>query len=446
MTEHKRKLTKEQIRKRKIKKFKQALIFYGAVLIVLVLVVWGLVSGVKGLVHLLTPKPKPPEPVKPSVEQLISDADMLAASYDFDKAIELVKSYGDDYSEKPELTSAVERYESAKATMVKFDDVYSITHVFFHTLIFDTSKAFDGEYTQDGYNQYMTTVGEFRKMLDEMYARGFVLVNLHDVAAPVTDENGVTKFEPGEIWLPEGKKPMVMSQDDVSYYTYMEDDGFASKIVIDDDGYPTCEYIQDDGTVVRGDYDLVPILEEFIHEHPDFSYRGARATLAITGYDGVLGYRTCPSGDGYNEADIPKAKDVADRMKELGWVFASHSWGHRHYGSLTADRIQEDAGKWDAEVKPILGDTDILIYAHGDDIAGIEEYSGAKFNVLKSFGFNYFCNVDSHVSWVQIGSDYFRQGRRNIDGYRMYYYPQMLEDLFDVSEVYDSSRPIVPEI
>lgn len=443
MPEYERKITKEQLRKRKIKKLKQALIFYGAILIVLALVIWGLVSGVKGLVHLLTPKP---QPVKPNIEQLVAGGDALAASYDFDRAIELIKSYGDDYAQKTELTGAIEQYENAKATMVKFDDVYSITHVFFHTLIADNSKAFDGEYTQDGYNQYMTTVGEFKKMLDEFYSRGFVLVNLHDIAQQQTDENGNTVFAPGEIWLPEGKKPMVMSQDDVSYYRYMEGDGFASRLVIGEDGYPTCEYIQDDGTVVYGDYDLVPILENFIHEHPDFSYRGARATLAITGYDGVLGYRTCPSGEGYKEDDIPKAKAVADRMKELGWVFASHSWGHRHYGELTADVIQEDAQKWDTEVKPILGDTDILIYAHGDDIAGIEEYSGAKFNVLKSFGFNYFCNVDSNISWVQIGKDYVRQGRRNLDGYRMYYYPQMLEDLFDVSQVYDSTRPIVPEI
>ncbi|MBQ7718547.1 MAG: polysaccharide deacetylase [Clostridia bacterium] len=443
MPDYERNIPKERIRKRKIRKLKQAAIYYGAALLVLVLVVWGLVSGIKGLVYVLTPKPKP---VRPSVEQLIADGDMLAASYDFDKAIEHIKSYGEDYIEKPELTDAIGRYENAKATMVKFEDVHDVTHVFFHALIADSAKAFDGEYTQDGYNQYMVTVDEFKKMLEEFYNRDFVLVNLHDIAVQQIDENGNAKFVPGEIWLPEGKKPMVISQDDVCYYRYMQGDGFASKIVIGEDGYPTCEYIQDDGTASYGEYDLVPILENFIHEHPDFSYRGARATLAITGYDGVLGYRTCPSGEGYTEDDIPKAKAVADRMKELGWVFASHSWGHRRYGQISAEEVGEDAQKWENEVKPIIGETDILIYAHGDDIAGIEEYSGDTFNVLKSFGFNYFCNVDSHISWVQIGKDYVRQGRRNIDGYRMYYYPQMLEDLFDVSQVYDATRPVVPEI
>ena len=48
-------------------------------------------------------------------------------------------------------------------------------------------------------------------------------------------------------------------------------------LVIGDDGYPTNEYVQDDGTVVRGSFDLVPLLEDFIREHPDFSYKGARA-------------------------------------------------------------------------------------------------------------------------------------------------------------------------
>ncbi len=41
-----------------------------------------------------------------------------------------------------------------------------------------------------------------------------------------------------------------------------------------------------------GDYDLVPILDSFIKEHPDFSYHGRKGILAMTGYNGVLGYRT----------------------------------------------------------------------------------------------------------------------------------------------------------
>ena len=35
-----------------------------------------------------------------------------------------------------------------------------------------------------------------------------------------------------QIMLPEGKKPFVMSQDDVNYYVYMEGHGFADKMVL----------------------------------------------------------------------------------------------------------------------------------------------------------------------------------------------------------------------
>ena len=75
--------------------------------------------------------------------------------------------------------------------------------------------------------------------------------------------------------LPEGKKPFVMSQDDVCYYEYMDGDGFASRMIIGEDGKPTNEMKMDDGSVSVGSYDLVPLLDDFIKEHPDFSYRGA---------------------------------------------------------------------------------------------------------------------------------------------------------------------------
>lgn len=375
------------------------------------------------------------------IDLVISEADRLSLGYDYDAAIEKIKSYSPDYLNEQNLADALLRYESAKQAAVRYENVNDITHVFFHTLIVDTSKAFDGDYMQNGYNQYMTTVSEFKKMLDEMYKRGYVLVDIHDIAKEVPGENGNVKFVPGDIMLPPGKIPFVMSQDDVSYYNYMTYDGFASKIVIGDDGYPTCEYITDDGSVVYGDYDLVPILENFIKEHPDFSYKGARATLAITGYDGVLGYRTCPGGDGYNPDDIEKAKQVAARMVECGWTFASHSWGHQQYGKISVEKMKTDAQKWNSEVKPILGDVDVLIYANGSDIAGIEKYSGEKYEILKAYGFKYFCNVDSARAWVQITDDYVRQGRRNLDGYRMWYSPGKLKDLFNVEDVWDNSRP-----
>lgn len=68
----------------------------------------------------------------------------------------------------------------------------------------------------------------------------------------------------------------------------MDGDGFASKIVVGEDGRPTCEMKMDDGSISTGSYDLIPLLNDFIDEHPDFSYKGAKAIIALTYYEGIL--------------------------------------------------------------------------------------------------------------------------------------------------------------
>ena len=227
------------------------------------------------------------------------------------------------------------------------------------------------------------------------------------------------------------------------------------------------EYIEDDGTVSVGNYDMVPILDEFISQHPDFSYRGRKGVLAMTGYNGVLGYRTdiaYKTGENLQdnqrefleshpdfdyEAEVAEATKVAEAMKATGWEFASHTWGHMNATDRSAEDLQTDNEKWEAYVAPILGKTDMIIFAFGADIGGWEGYSmdNPKFAYYKSRGYNYYCNVDSSQYFVQITDEYFRQGRRNLDGYRMYYNPDLLSDLFDVSEVWDSTRPTpVPEM
>lgn len=382
---------------------------------------------------------------------LLSDAEALAMTYDYDGAIALLQE-NSEFSGQQAVTDAIASYEAVKATLVQAD-VTTVPHVFFHSLIMDNSKAFDGDADQNGYNQVMTTKSEFLKILEQMYERGYVLVRLHDLAQEVTDESGTVKFTAGSIMLPPGKKPFVMSQDDVCYYEYMEGDGFASRLVIGEDGKPTCEMVMDDGTVSTGSYDLIPLLEDFIAEHPDFSYKGARAVIAFTGYQGVMGYRTDTEYEGKNpniEEDRQKVRELAQCLRDNGWELASHSWGHINMSSRSLEDVKTDADKWESRVESLIGDTDIILYPFGSDVGDWHPYTmdNEKFSYLYQKGFRYFCNVDSAQYWVQLGDTYLRQGRRNLDGYRMYYdLPETnpakdhLSDLFDVTTVFDRERP-----
>lgn len=456
-------------RKRKSRRNMRGWLLLSAMVLVVLLVVGGLVMLAVAVitpeaeVEVTTEATEPTEPPEQVIDRLLAKAEPLAQSYDYDTAIGILQEFGADWQQQPLLADAYRRYNDAKSECVRYEDTTQTTHIFFHSLIVDTARAFDGDNKTNGYNQYMTTVDEFKAMLEELYKRDFVLVRIHDIAVEQTNPDGTTSYVQGDIYLPPGKKPLIISQDDVNYYEYMVDsdgdklpdaggDGFANRLVIGEDGKPTCQYITAAGETVCGDYDMVPILDKFVEEHPDFSYRGAKAIIAVTGYEGVYGYHTHPEWKeiiGIDEYDkeCQAAREMTKCLKENGYEIASHSYGHPSYGEHSVDEVAADVQKWEDQVQPIVGDTDIFIYPYGADIAGVEDYSGGKFEAMYAAGYRYFCNVDSTKYWVQIKQSYVRQGRRNLDGYRMWWNPELLDDLFNVQELFDPARPTpVPSI
>ncbi|NLJ70507.1 MAG: polysaccharide deacetylase [Clostridiaceae bacterium] len=376
----------------------------------------------------------------------LDEIEIMIKMYDYDRALELLEKYPDQNDER--VTSLNLDIKNGKNNTVLKDPLENM-HIFFHSLIYDASKAFDGDYKADGYNQFMTTCLEFDRMLEQLYERDYVLVAMHDLAKLETDENGNQVMVPGEIYLPENKKLLVLSVDDVNYYEYMEEDGFANKLVLDQNGNVTCSMLNDQGMTVLGDYDVVPILDKFVENHPDFSYRGAKGILALTGYEGALGYRTDESYKDINpnlEADIAEAKKVAQALRDTGWEFASHSWGHIDLNIVTLESFQHDADRWEKNVLPIVGETDIMIYPFGSPFSlSIDDYNydNPRFAYLKQKGFDYFCTVDGSKQYTtSIRGDFLLQGRRNLDGYRMFYNPEMVDDLIDVDYVFDEARPL----
>ena len=473
LTEEQERILRERRRARRIRRRRQErrrkLIVLGGTAVITILVLVSAVSGIIRFVskdnkqNLVAEEKKESSSVDAaektnadvkSQEDVLADAKLMAAQYDYDGAISLLKKQS-SYKENTDMQNAVKSYETDKASCKSWP-LEEVTHVFYHTLIKDTSKAFDGDYKEADYNQVMTTIDEFNKITETMYEKGYVMVSIYDMVK--ADENG--NMTRGEILLPPGKIPFVLSQDDVCYYHYMDGDGYASRLIVDDKGKVRNEYIEDDGTVSVGDYDMVPLIDRFVEKHPDFSYRGAKGIVALTGYNGILGYRTDQSYetrpddlddnkvewlDAHPDFSLEKeregAKKVADAMKAEGWLFASHTWGHQNVAQISLDTLQTDTQKFKDNVDPLIGGTDIIIFAFGTDLCGEEDYHGDKFEYLKGVGYNYFCNVDSSKYYVQIRDRYFRQGRRNLDGYRMYYNPELLEDLFDAKSVFDPARP-----
>ncbi|MGJ3405003.1 polysaccharide deacetylase family protein [Glutamicibacter sp. Je.9.36] len=407
----------------------------------------GLALGLAGCSATQEPPTPAPDPAavekaeqeEARVDGVRAEINRLADGYDYDAAIKLAKK---DSAEQ--LNQMASGLEEEKGQVSAWEEPNNIPHLFFHSLIVDPGRAFDEGSSSQGYADYMVTQKEFAAILDELYARDYVLVNPEDFASL----DGQGQMEYRDIMLPQGKKPVVLSIDDLSYYEYMEGDGFASKLVLDKDGKVRNEYVDAEGKTQVGAFDVTTMVDDFVAEHPDFTYRDARGLIAMTGYNGAFGYRTSASQYPQSktlEADQKKAAEIAEAMKNSGWVFASHSWGHIATGTVSMDRLKRDTKLWKAEVEPIVGKTGHYIYPFGSDIARTQRYAGDRYQFFKDQGFDYFYGVDGTTrTWMQQGDEYQRQMRINVDGLQFAKELRgdrpVLGSFFKVEDVIDPAR------
>lgn len=382
-------------------------------------------------------------------ENMIAAAKVQAAQYDYDAAIATLSNL-DSKAAKAELATV----QAAKAQAVVWPDNTTIPHIFYHSLIVDPARAFSGGSQSVGFSQYMVTVSEFTKQLQQIYDHGFVLIHPQRIGTVGSDGT----MTPTPIMLPPGKKPLVLSLDDLSYYEYMDGQGFATNLVVTGDGTVVNTYTDAAGNTTEGNYDCVPIVDDFVRQHPDFVYRGDKGSIGLTGYNGVFGYRSSVHSYGNTPATQnaqAQAKVVADALKAEGWNFASHTWGHINMTQDSLGWITSDAKLWDTEVRPIVGDTRELIYPFGADISGVTPYSNAnpKYVFLhESEGFEYYFNVDaSRPFWMQISAGSVRQARINIDGISLQRAldgtSTVLDQFFNAQSTIDPQRPLpVPSV
>ena len=309
------------------------------------------------------------------------------------------------------------------------------------------------------YNRNFVSTAEFEKILNQLYMNNYVLVNFDNFVGTGSVDGTSQVYDEMSIWLPEGKKPVMITETMVNYFTYMIDgnddgvadsggDGFASRLVVDDNGDIKAEYVDENNVTQVGNYDLVPILEDFIAEHPDFSYRGARATLAVTGSQGIFGYRIqsasiANKGQDYYNEQVVGATKVVNALREKGYRLACYSFDNKDYSNISADQVNQDIQQWKSQIAPVIGEIDTIVFARGKDIG---DYTGGKFEVLHSSGFRFMIK-NGDAPYTEINNTYVRQTRLMVTGENMVSKATMFTStgLFDPNTVLDlATRGNVP--
>ena len=282
------------------------------------------------------------------------------------------------------------------------------------------------------YDSDCINVQEFKNLLEELYKNGYSLIDINETY--YEDSDGKMKLAES-VQVPKGRKPLIFSVDDVVYDVKKRGNGMVDFLTVNKDNQIVSGTYQKDGSVVYSDdNEFVPILEKFIEKHPDFSSQGARMTLCMTGFTGVFGYRTDADYEGDRDAEIVKAKKVTKRLKELGYSFASHSYGHYDVTKHTVQSLKKDLQRFQDEVIPIIGETKIFVYPYGKLVKPEEE----KYELLRDYGYRVFCSVSNFFyrrDYEEGHSIYMT--RVSIDGYSLRNYKTVLAPVVDVDKVID---------
>ncbi len=311
------------------------------------------------------------------------------------------------------------------------NDEIKIEHFFSHELVYSPAKAYNPTNSlRKCFDRDHITTSEFKKILEELYNNNFCLINIEDGY----------EFKDGKWKQKEnldfgGKKPIILSFDDMTYDT--KNRGIVDKVVAKNgEFYDYCECEEQQYSQER---DIVPILENFIKTHPDFSYNGARAILCVTGYNGAFGHRVF-EGSYLPASELESSKaqlsELVSLLKERGYKLGCHSYNHCNCIYTNHNNFVKDVNKWQNEIGSYIGKTNIYCYP-----GGLHKCKSQNNEYLKSNGFEIFLCTGKDFKQAEeddIGATYFY--RHPLDGTALRLCKEEYKEFFDTEKVYETAR------
>lgn len=314
------------------------------------------------------------------------------------------------------ILSYVENFKAEQENTVTYKGPIEILSVR-NLMAFPNIVYAEGSKYANSYDSSLITPNEFKSILSSLYKNDYILVSMDHFNA-----DNLYKTE-----LPEGKKPFVLIVEDLTYPDANNGSGVCSSLQIDENG----KLCTETDSVRSYDNESVLILEQFLCENPDFTFRGARGCITLTGYDGVFGH------DIETENGRITAKKIADLLRDDGWLFACHSYSYTDMHKASMETLRWDTENWANKIEPLVGFSYIYVWPYGSHVR-----SGEKFEYLKDSGYRVFLGqgIDPFKTVEDDGSSIFFD-RRALTGYALHNYGDKYSHLFNTNDVLDDIRP-----
>lgn len=310
-----------------------------------------------------------------------------------------------------------------------------IEHLNFDTLISFPSKALDNNnHNSTLYDETKITPYEFQKILQELHSNNYVLISIEELY--FLEENTIY---PKPLFLPQNKKPIILSFNNVTYKSSYQNSGEIDKIIIDNNNqfatYSTKQSIQNR---IAYDNEFLTILEQFINDNPDFSYNNSRGVIFFTIDSGILGYKI-DNKNASAKHDIKRVSEIIRRLKNKGWEFGSNNYNTSPDTTLSEIEFINNITLWKQHIKPLINSTPYYASITGQDISKFE----SKFKVLLENEFTTFF-FDNNTPSLTISNNSIVMSRKRVDGNSLRNSPHIFEDIFNAKKVYDYQARQIP--
>ena len=133
----------------------------------------------------------------------------------------------------------------------------------------------------------------------------------------------------------------------------------------------------------------INVLENFLQEHQDFSFNGAKGVIVLSGVDGLLGYPLLPEQSARQlqqaqniglefqqnpldnlDANREKLAKIFAALRERQWLFASQSYGRLSIPDYSLAAISADTERMHELTVELCGPLEIFSFTGGNHAEG----------------------------------------------------------------------------
>ena len=380
-------------------------------------------------------------------EPMMAEGEHMLQTYKFYSAEQLFSDLAVIFPEDEMIKSNLLTATSHTSEVKEYRGPIEVICV--RSLIADTDTAFAGRYHSANLGLYLTTY-EFEKILENLYARDYVLVdpeNLIEASDP-------TFLLERNLKVPKGKKPLVVVIENLQYSASAYNCGTCRRLVLNDENQVCGEYINSDGeTVVSRTAEAIGILDTFVEKNPDFTYDGAKGIISVSGYEACFGYVVAAGeiearNSALSAANLPqidvtnddidysreRVTEIVDVLADNGWKFASCTYSYiEDCRNTEKDVLKEDTEKWLDQIGSLFGEVHMLVYPNGNYIFGTDDravyYKNNGFRIFFGGGATpYYTYGDNYLYLDRAMMSYKTLNRK------------AYEELFDYTQIIDPAR------